>query len=212
MYRKIIKNVFDFLIGLCGFPFFLIALIVFGPIIFFTDKGPVFYNANRIGKDGKLFKMYKFRSMYMNAPDIRLADGSTYNGADDPRVTRIGKFMRDTSIDELPQILNLLNGTMSLIGPRPDPPDWLDRYLEDIRVFLTVKPGLTGYNQAYFRNSADGKEKMKNDAFYAKNCTFGMDVKIFFKTIAIVLGHDNTYKDTSNEDGAKLQVEKLRKK
>lgn len=212
MYRKIIKNVIDFLIGLCGFPFFLIALSVFGPIIFFTDKGPVFYNANRIGKDGKLFKMYKFRSMYMNAPDIRLADGSTYNGADDPRVTRIGKFLRDTSIDELPQILNLLNGTMSLIGPRPDPPDWLDRYLEDIRVFLTVKPGLTGYNQAYFRNSADGKEKMKNDAFYAKNCTFWMDVKIFFKTIAIVLGHDNTYKDTSNEDGAKLQVEKLRKK
>ena len=116
MYKRGIKRLLDLLIGLCGFPFFLITLIVFGPIIYFTDKGSVFYNANRIGKDGKLFKMYKFRSMYVNAPDIRLADGSTYNGENDPRVTRIGKFMRDTSIDEIPQILNLLNGDSGIIG------------------------------------------------------------------------------------------------
>lgn len=116
MYKRFIKNVFDFLIGLCGFPFFLIALIIFGPIIYFQDKGSIFYNAERIGKDGKFFKMYKFRSMYVNAPDIRLSDGSTYNGEDDPRVTKIGKFMRDTSIDELPQILNLLNGDSGIIG------------------------------------------------------------------------------------------------
>lgn len=209
MYKRGIKRVLDFLIGLCGFPFFLIALIVFGPIIYFTDKGSIFYNANRIGKDGKLFKMYKFRSMYMNAPDIRLADGSTYNGEDDPRVTKIGKFMRDTSIDELPQILNLLNGTMSLIGPRPDPPDWLDKYPEDTKVFLTVKPGLTGYSQAYFRNSVDGEEKMKNDAYYARHISFIMDVKIFFKTIAVVLSHNNTYKDTSAEEEANEAIKKL---
>ena len=116
MYKRGIKNICDFLIGICAFPFFLIALIIFGPIIYFTDKGPIFYNANRIGKDGKLFKMYKFRSMYVNAPDIRLADGSTYNGENDPRVTKIGKFMRNTSIDELPQILNLLNGDSGIIG------------------------------------------------------------------------------------------------
>lgn len=211
MYRRFIKNIFDFLIGLCGFPFFLIALIIFGPIIYFQDKGPVFYNAERIGKDGKFFKMYKFRSMYVNAPDIRLSDGSTYNGEDDPRVTKIGKFMRDTSIDEIPQILNLLNGTMSLIGPRPDPTDWIGKYPDDIKVFLTVKPGLTGYSQAYYRNSADGNEKMENDAYYAKHCGFIMDVKIFFKTIAIVLGHDNTYKDTSKEEDANKLVEELRK-
>ncbi len=212
MYKNKIKNLLDFLLGLCGLPFFLTALIIFGPIIYFTDRGPIFYNAKRIGKDGKLFKMYKFRSMYVNAPDIRLADGSTYNGENDPRVTKVGKFMRDTSIDELPQILNLLNGTMSLIGPRPDPPDWLDMYPEDIKVFLTVKPGLTGYSQAYFRNSADGAEKMKNDAYYARNINFIMDMKIFFKTIAIVLGHDNTYKDTSAEREANKLIEKLRKK
>lgn len=202
MYRKYIKRILDLIVGILGFPFFLISLIIFGPIIKATDKGPVFYNAKRIGKDGKLFKMFKFRSMKVNAPDIRLADGSTYNGEDDPRVTKVGKFMRATSVDELPQILNVLNGTMSLIGPRPDPPDWLNRYPEDIKVFLTVRPGITGYCQAYWRNGADGEEKMKADAYYAKHVSFLFDLKIFFKTIQMVLGHDNTYKDLSNEKDA----------
>ena len=192
MYRKVIKNVFDFLIGLCGFPFFLIALIIFGPIIYFTDKGPIFYNANRIGKDGKLFKMYKFRSMYVNALDIRLADGSTYNGEDDPRVTKIGKFMRATSIDELPQLLNLLNGTMSLIGPRPNLPTAPFNELSELeQKRLAVKPGLTGYNQAFYRNSVSAEEKYKNDVFYIENLSFGMDVKVFFKTIVSVLKREN---------------------
>ena len=150
--------------------------------------------------------MYKFRSMRVNAPDIRLADGSTYNGEDDPRVTKIGKILRATSVDEIPQILNVLKGDMSLIGPRPDPPDWLERYPDDIKVFLTVRPGITGYSQAYFRNSADGEQKMKNDAFYATHCTFWMDVKIFFKSIAVVLLRENTYKDTTNEAEANAQV------
>ncbi len=202
MYKKYVKRLFDLLIGIVAFPFFLLALIVVGPIIKFTDKGPVFYVSERIGKDGKLFKMYKFRSMYVNAPDIRLADGSTYNGEDDPRVTRIGKLMRSTSVDELPQVINMLNGTMSLIGPRPDPPDWLERYPEDIRIFLTVRPGITGYCQAYWRNGADGEEKMKADAYYARHVSFSFDLKIFFKTIATVLNHGNTYKDLSNEKEA----------
>lgn len=210
MYKSYIKRGLDLLIGIISLPFFLISFITFGPIIKATDKGPIFYNAKRIGRDGKLFKMFKFRSMYVNAPDIRLADGSTYNGEDDPRVTKIGKFMRATSIDELPQILNMINGTMSLIGPRPDPPDWLDKYPEDIKVFLSVRPGLTGYSQAYFRNSADGEQKMKNDAYYAKHVSFLFDMKIFFKTIGMVLGHGNTYKDLSEEDEAKKQVEALK--
>lgn len=211
MYKLFFKRLLDLLIGMIAFPFFLTAFIVFAPIIKITDKGPVFYNAQRIGKDGKLFKMYKFRSMYVNAPDIRLADGSTYNGEDDPRVTKIGKFMRATSIDELPQILNILNGTMSLIGPRPDPLDWLEKYPEDIKVFLTVRPGLTGYSQAYFRNGADGEQKMKNDAYYAEHVSFIFDVKIFIKTITTVLGHGNTYKDLSEEEEAVKQAEALKK-
>lgn len=211
MYKTVIKRLLDLLVGIIGFPFFLITFLIFGPIIKATDKGPVFYNAERIGKNGKLFKMYKFRSMYVNAPDIRLADGSTFNGEDDPRVTKIGKLLRATSIDELPQILNILNGTMSLIGPRPDPPDWLDKYPDDIKIFLTVRPGLTGYNQAYFRNSADGEQKMINDAYYARHLSFILDTKIFFKTISTVLSRGNTYKDLESEDEAVKQAENLKK-
>lgn len=211
MYKSFVKRLLDLLIGIIGFPFFLLALMIFGSIIKLTDGGPIFYNAERIGKDGKPFKMYKFRSMYVNAPDIRLADGSTYNGADDPRVTKIGKFMRATSIDELPQILNMINGTMSLIGFRPDPPDWKDKYPEDIKIFLTVRPGLTGYSQAYFRNSADGELKMKNDAYYARHISFFLDIKIFFKTIATVLGHEGTYKDLCDEEEAVKEAESLKK-
>lgn len=211
MYKHFFKRLIDILVSVIALPFLIPVFIIFAPIIYFTDKGPIFYNAQRIGKDGKLFKMYKFRSMYVNAPDIRLADGSTYNGEDDPRVTPIGRFIRKTSVDELPQILNILLGHMSLIGPRPDPPDWLDRYPEDIKVFLTVRPGITGYSQAYFRNSADGEEKMINDAFYATHCTFWMDVKIFFKTIATVLMGENTYKDTEQEEEAVKEAAELKK-
>lgn len=212
MYKRYIKRFLDLIVGILGLPFFLIALVIFGPIIKLTDRGPIFYNAKRIGRNGKLFKMYKFRSMYVNAPDIRLADGSTFNGKDDPRVTRIGRIMRATSIDELPQVLNILNGTMSLIGPRPDPPDWLDRYPEDIKIFLTVRPGLTGYSQAFFRNGADGEQKMRDDAYYARHISFALDVKIFFKTITTVLGLGNTYKDLSEEEDAVHQAEALKEK
>lgn len=211
MYKHFFKRLIDILVSLIALPFLLLVLIIFAPIIYFTDKGPVFYNAHRIGKSGKLFKMYKFRSMYVNAPDIRLEDGSTYNGEDDPRVTPIGRFIRKTSIDELPQMLNILLGHMSLVGPRPDPPDWLERYPEDIKVFLTVRPGITGYSQAYFRNSADGEEKMRNDAYYATACTFWLDIKIFFKTIATVLKAENTYKDTQNEDQANQEAAEIQK-
>lgn len=147
--------------------------------------------------------------MKVNAPDIRLEDGSTFNGENDPRVTKIGKFLRKTSIDELPQFLNVLVGQMSIIGPRPDPLDWLDRYPDDIKVFLTVRPGITGYSQAYFRNSADGYEKMQNDAYYAKNLSFGLDVKIFFKTIVTVFKQENIYKDTSNEVVANKEIDSI---
>lgn len=205
MYKSCIKRILDLLIGIAAFPFFLIALILFGPIIKATDKGPIFYNAKRIGKNGKLFKMFKFRSMYVNAPDIRNADGSTYNGADDPRVTKVGKFMRATSIDELPQILNILNGTMSLIGPRPDPPDDMLIYTERQKGKLKVRPGLTGYNQAYYRNSVEQNEKFEHDLYYAEHVSFWLDIKIFFKTIVTVLRHESVYNDASAPTEAELE-------
>lgn len=195
MYRSFLKRLLDIILALIAMPFVLLIIIIFGPVIHFTDNGPIFYNANRVGKEGKAFKMYKLRSMYVNAPDVRLADGSTYNGEDDPRVTKIGKFIRETSIDELPQIFNVLRGDMSFIGPRPDPLDWLERYPEEYRGFLAVKPGITGYSQAYFRNSADGLQKMQMDLYYAEQLSLRMDLKILIQTIRVVMKHEGTYKE-----------------
>jgi lipopolysaccharide/colanic/teichoic acid biosynthesis glycosyltransferase len=188
------KRVIDVILSVIAFPFFIIILICVVPLIYFDDKGPIFYNADRLGKNAKVFKMYKFRSMYVDAPDIRLADGSTYNGKNDSRVTRVGRFLRNTSLDEVPQILNVINGTMSLIGPRPDTPKGLHRYPEEEKYYFQVKPGITGYNQAYYRNSVDGHQKAINDAYYAKNISFIFDVKIFLRTIYSVVFRKGIYK------------------
>lgn len=191
MYKYFIKRVIDIFCGLIALPFVLLSIIIVGPLIWVEDRGPIFYAGERIGYKGKSFRMLKFRSMKVNSPDIRLEDGSTYNGELDPRVTKTGKFLRNTSLDEIPQFLNVLKGEMSLIGIRPDPLDWLDKYDEHERVILTVKPGITGYNQAYYRNSADGELKLKNDVFYAEHISFIFDLKIFFKTIKTVLFREN---------------------
>lgn len=194
MYKKCIKRVIDFTLSVIGMPVFLLSFIIVAPIIFISDGGPVFYNANRIGKNGKIFKMYKYRSMKVNAPDIRLNDGSTYNSENDPRVTKVGRILRKTSIDELPQILNVFLGDMSLIGPRPNLPtvpyDELD---EAHKHRLVVRPGITGYNQAYFRNSVSAEQRTKNDIYYVNNFSFFLDVKILVKTVIAVLRRDNIY-------------------
>ena len=191
MYVHFLKRILDLIVALCALPFVLIAICIMGPMIWLEDRGSIFYKARRIAKGGTPFSMLKVRSMKVNAPDIRLTDGSTYNGDDDPRVTKVGKFMRNTSIDEIPQFLNILVGDMSLIGPRPDPLDWLDIYKDHDKVILTVKPGITGYNQAYFRNSVDGMEKLKNDVYYAEHISFMLDVKILLKTVKTVCFREN---------------------
>ena len=191
MYKNLIKRILDLIIGSLALPFLMLLVFIIGPLIWLDDKGPAFYKAKRLAKGGGVFNMYKFRSMKVNAPDIRLDNGDTYNGDDDPRVTKIGRFLRKTSIDEVPQFLNVLIGDMSFIGPRPDTPDFLDVYKESYPDILTIKPGITGYNQAYFRNSIDGGEKMKNDVYYAEHISLWLDVKIFFKTIKTVLFREN---------------------
>ena len=194
MYVHFFKRLIDILIGLCALPFVVLVILVFGPIIYFTDKGPIFYNATRAGKDYKPFKMFKLRSMYVNSPDLKNPDGSTYNSDDDPRVTPIGRFLRKTSLDEFPQFLNVLIGDISFIGPRPKL--WnAQRKMEDMdgdrKKSFMVKPGITGYAQAYFRNSITQDEKFHWDTYYAENISFLMDVKIIFKTIKSVLFREN---------------------
>lgn len=194
MYVHFFKRVFDFLLALCALPFVVLIIIIFAPIIYLTDRGPVFYNATRAGKGYKPFKMFKLRSMYVNSPDLKNPDGSTFNSDNDPRVTPIGRFMRKTSLDEFPQFLNILKGDMSFIGPRPKlytPEKYKDGMPEIYQTSFKVKPGITGYAQAYFRNSITNDEKFKWDAYYAEHISFIMDVKIIFKTIKSVLFREN---------------------
>lgn len=194
MYKKFFKRLIDIIVALCLLPFVLIIGIFVGLFIWLEDRGSVFYLAPRRGTNGKIFKMYKFRSMKMNAPDIRNADNSTYNAPDDPRITKVGKLLRKTSIDELPQLLNVLIGDMSLIGPRPitvNKP--LSEYDEKRKVRLEVRPGITGYSQAYFRNSITSEEKLEKDAWYARNVSFILDMKIALATVKSVLFRSNIY-------------------
>lgn len=193
MYRKYIKRVLDFVLAMLALPFWFLILIIIGPIIYFQDKGSVFYNAPRIGKNGEIFKMYKFRSMKMDASDLRNEDGSTFNSEDDPRLTKIGKFIRKTSLDETPQLLNIIKGDMSVIGPRPDLPEHLKLYENDEERKLEIRPGVTGFNQAYYRNTIPWKERIQNDIYYIDNLTWWLDVKIFFKTIISVLKRQDVF-------------------
>ncbi|MCI9380322.1 MAG: sugar transferase [Dorea sp.] len=194
MYAMYIKRIIDLIISICAFPFFIILFVIIAPFIFLEDHGSVFYRAKRRGLNGCVYEMYKFRSMKMDAPDIRNDDNSTYNSPDDPRITKIGRVLRKTSIDEIPQIINVLKGDMSIIGPRPTTIDKpLELYDEKRLVRLKVKPGITGYTQAYYRNSITQEEKFEFDAQYALEVSFILDTKIFFRTIYTVLAGKNIY-------------------
>lgn len=193
MYKYFIKRILDFILAIILLPLLIILTLLIAPLIKLEDKGSVFYISKRLGKKGKVFDMYKFRTMKENAKDIRNADGSTYNSRYDKRVTKVGKILRRTSIDEIPQIINILKGDMSFIGPRPDLPEHIMVYTKQEKEKLKVKPGITGYNQAYFRNSIKWKDRLKNDIYYVNHLTFIMDVKIFFMTFFSLLKKENIY-------------------
>lgn len=199
MLYRFIKRAFDITVCIILLPFFLLLTLIVGAIIKLEDGGSVFYKAERIGKDSKIFYMYKFRSMKENAPMLLNQDGSTYNAKDDPRVTKIGRFLRESSLDEIPQVLNVLVGDMSIVGPRASGGSALDSYLEDEKDKMLVRPGITGYTQAYFRNNLTVREKRLKDAWYAKNCTIALDIKILFKTVATVFKKDNLYTNTEGQ-------------
>lgn len=183
----------------------LIALIVFSPLmlvlailVYMDDPGKVFYGHLRIGKNGKPFKMWKFRSMYMNAdkmidqltPEQKRQYYTEYKIDHDPRITKIGNFLRKTSLDELPQLFNVLCDDMSLVGPRPLIESEIQTYYEDMHDrLLSVKPGVTGYWQAYARNNAtyQSGERQKMEMYYVYNASFWLDIKILFKTVGSVL-------------------------
>lgn len=200
---SLLKRVIDIVVSIIALPVFLVILAIMAILIKLEDGGPIFYNADRMGQHGVPFKMHKFRSMKVDAPDIRSDDGSTFNSPDDPRQTRIGAFMRRTSIDETPQILDVLMGRMSIVGPRPDDLIESQLYTPEEARRLDVPPGITGYAQAYGRNSLPRKERLALDVHYVENRSLALDARIFLKTLASVFTQEGVY----TESGAVLSDE-----
>ncbi|MCT4458200.1 sugar transferase [Lactiplantibacillus paraplantarum] len=198
---RFVKRVFDFVASLLGLiilsPLFLIIAIA---IKVEDPKGSVFYSQTRLGRGETPFKMYKFRSMVSNADQLleellknNEIDGAMFKMQDDPRVTKIGKFIRKYSIDELPQLLNVLQGSMSLVGPRPPLPREVEEYSDYDKQRLAVKPGCTGLWQATVRNSVGFDDMVKLDLTYISKRSVAFDVYILFKTVVIMFKPNGAY-------------------
>ncbi|MBS4055474.1 MAG: sugar transferase [Thermaerobacter sp.] len=200
MYRLFVKRALDIVFAMLLLPFVGATLAFVGLLIWMEDGGPVFYNHERLGRDGILFRMYKLRTMRVNAPDIRNEDGSTFSSAVDPRLTRIGAILRRSSIDELPQIFNVLKGNMSFVGPRPDLPEHLGLYRGNEVVKLRVLPGITGYNQAFFRNTVEWKQRLKNDVYYAERLSCLLDMRVLLATIVGVCKQKGIFSTQSKRE------------
>lgn len=203
MYSRFFKRAIDFTIA-------LIALLLIGWLLglialwlHFANKGAgAFFFQGRPGKDEKIFKVIKFKSM----TDERDADGNLLPDAQ--RLTKVGRFVRATSIDELPQIINVLKGDMALIGPRPLLVEYLPYYKERERLRHTVRPGITGYTQTHGRNNLSWDERLEMDAYYVEHLTFGMDLSVFFRTIYNVLARKDVQVITGDQKTSKLSQQR----
>lgn len=191
MYAKFFKRLLDFILSLC-------AIIVLSPVLFILAiLGAVFMGGNpfffqeRPGKDEKIFRLVKFRTM----DNCKDKDGKLL--PDDVRLNKYGRFLRSTSLDELPELINILKGDMAIIGPRPLLVRYLDRYNEEQHHRHDVRPGLTGYAQAHGRNSLSWEEKFAMDVWYTKHITFIGDVRIIWDTVMSVLKRDGINSETS---------------
>lgn len=200
---RVLKRTFD-IVGSLSIICALSPLLAFIAYKVKSDKGPAIYGHERIGKNGKPFKCLKFRSMVINSkevleellqsdPQAKAEWDATFKLKDDPRVTSIGKFLRKTSLDELPQLFNVLRGEMSLVGPRPIINAELERYSEEVDYYLLGKPGMTGLWQVSGRSDVDYETRVYLDAWYVKNWSMWNDIAILFKTIGVVVKKDGAY-------------------
>lgn len=192
------KRMMDIICSLIGLialvPIFLIVAVA----IKIESKGPIVFIQKRVGKDGKTFGIYKFRSMVVNAEELKdkLSDKNDISGPmfkmkEDPRVTKVGKFIRKTSIDELPQLINVLRGEMSLVGPRPSLPDEVMKFENWMMQRLSVKPGLTCYWQVSGRNDIGFREWMRLDIKYVEERSLLVDIQLIFKTFFVLFGDEH---------------------
>ena len=194
----IAKRLLDIIGGIVGLLMTGLFTLIIGPMIIIESPGPIFFSQTRIGKNGRRFKIYKFRSMYMDAEERKKElmeqnkmSGLMFKMDDDPRITKIGKFIRKTSIDEFPQFLNVLKGDMSLVGTRPPTEDEFKQYKARYKKRLNMKPGITGLWQVSGRSSiTDFEDVVKLDVQYIENWSFGLDIRILVQTVLVVLKHD----------------------
>lgn len=199
-FYEAIKRLIDIICSFVGILVLSPLFIIIAIIVKFTSKGPVFFSQKRVGRNGKEFDMYKFRSMVVNAEELKekLAaqnemSGPMFKMKDDPRVTKVGKFIRKTSLDELPQLWNILKGDMSLVGPRPSLPKEVAQFDEWMYKRLEVKPGLTCYWQVSGRNNIDFEDWMKLDIRYVEEKNLWIDIKLIFKTVGVLFGDKNAH-------------------
>lgn len=194
------KRAFDFTTSLLALIPLSIVFIAIALLIKLDDYGPVFFTQTRVGRHGKEFKIYKFRSMRVDAEDLleRLlaknqVDGPMFKMKDDPRISRVGKFLRKYSLDELPQLFNVLIGNMSLVGPRPPLPREVAKYTDYDKQRLYVTPGCTGLWQATERNNVGFAGMVKLDLEYIQNASWWLDLKIIFMTVKIIIVPNGAY-------------------
>ncbi|SHI53124.1 sugar transferase [Lutispora thermophila] len=195
-FQIIVKNILDFIFSLLFLIILLPIFVIIAIVIKLDSKGSAFFIQERVGKDGKLFKVYKFRTMYQNNKQMKIDE--YYTEENDPRITRIGRFLRKTSLDELPQLINIIKGEMSFIGPRPTLKYQVDQYNEFQMQRLKMRPGVTGWAQVNGRNSIPWSERIKYDVYYVNNYSLFFDLKILLKTVKVVLSHDGIYGEKEN--------------
>lgn len=195
---KFFKRAIDVVCSLAGLLVLSPVLIIISILIKLESDGPIIFSQDRIGYKGKEFKMYKFRSMVANAEELKKKlseqnemSGPMFKMKNDPRVTKVGKFIRKTSIDELPQLINILKGEMSLVGPRPSLPKEVKEFEPWMMERLEVKPGLTCYWQVSGRNDIDFEDWMKLDIKYVRERSFWLDIKLIFKTFFVLFGDEH---------------------
>lgn len=191
MYKHFLKRLFDILISISALLFFSPIFIIVSIIIKITSPGPIIFKQQRLGFMGKEFCIYKFRSMI---PDAEHKGSGVYSGKNDYRVTKIGRIIRATSIDELPQLLNILKGDMSLIGPRPPltyHPWPIEEYTVEQKRMFDVRPGITGWAQVHGRKDVEWNKRIDLNIWYVDHLSFILDIKIFFMTILKVIKNEN---------------------
>ena len=193
--QRFLKRFFDIFFSVIGIIILFPMMLVIAAAIKLDSKGPVIYKQDRLGKNGRIFKIYKFRTMIENAEKM---GSGLFTFENDPRITKVGKFLRKTSLDELPQLFNVLKGDMSFVGPRPPVPFYPKKW-EEYTVYekkrFSVRPGITGWAQVNGRNEIDWSERIKLDVWYVDNGSLILDLKIILKSIKVVLKKEGVYKN-----------------